>query len=88
MKKKGVKYVYLKGASVTTNLRQKYLRSQTMWTEENIRAFTFKFFCSWNVYQKVGDIMKGKVILFIVEGPSDHSALIPYIQEKTKKVWK
>jgi hypothetical protein fuD12_04086 len=33
---KGVKYVYLKGASVTTNLRQKYLRSQTMWTEENI----------------------------------------------------
>ena len=34
--KKGVKYVYLKGASVTTNLRQKYLRSQTMWTEENI----------------------------------------------------
>ena len=35
-KKKGVNYVYLKGASVTTNLRQKYLRSQTMWTEENI----------------------------------------------------
>ena len=34
--KKGVSYVYLKGASVTTNLRQKYLRSQTMWTEENI----------------------------------------------------
>ena len=34
--KKGVNYVYLKGASVTTNLRQKYLRSQTMWTEENI----------------------------------------------------
>lgn len=34
--KKGVKYVYLKGASVTTNLRQKYLRSQSMWTEENI----------------------------------------------------
>lgn len=33
---KGVKYVYLKGASVTTNLRQKYLRSQSMWTEENI----------------------------------------------------
>ena len=35
-RKKGVSYVYLKGASVTTNLRQKYLRSQTMWTEENI----------------------------------------------------
>jgi len=33
---KGVKYVYLKGASLTTNLRQKYLRSQSMWTEKNI----------------------------------------------------
>ena len=30
--------------------------------------------------------MKGKVILFIVEGPSDHSALIPYIQEKLKSL--
>lgn len=29
-------------------------------------------------------MMKGKVILFIVEGPSDHSALIPYIEEKLK----
>ena len=33
---KGVKYVYLKGVSLTTNLRQKYLRSQSMWTEKNI----------------------------------------------------
>ena len=33
---KGVKYVYLKGASLTTNLRQRYLRSQSMWTEKNI----------------------------------------------------
>ena len=30
--------------------------------------------------------MKGKVILFIVEGPSDHSALIPYIQERLQKL--
>lgn len=30
--------------------------------------------------------MKGKVILFIVEGPSDHSAIIPYIQERLKKL--
>lgn len=30
--------------------------------------------------------MKGKVILFIVEGPSDHSALIPYIEEKLKSL--
>lgn len=30
--------------------------------------------------------MKGSVILFIVEGPSDHSALIPYIQEKLQKL--
>lgn len=29
-------------------------------------------------------MMKGKVILFIVEGPSDHSVLIPYIEEKLK----
>ena len=29
--------------------------------------------------------MKGSVILFIVEGPSDHSALIPYIQERLQK---
>ena len=30
--------------------------------------------------------MKGSVILFIVEGPSDHSALIPYIQERLQKL--
>ena len=30
--------------------------------------------------------MKGQVILFIVEGPSDHSALIPYIQERLQNL--
>ncbi len=30
--------------------------------------------------------MKGSVILFIIEGPSDHSALIPYIQERLQKL--
>lgn len=29
-------YVYFKGTSGTTNLRQKYLRSQSMWSETNI----------------------------------------------------
>ncbi|MGL4947269.1 MAG: ATP-binding protein, partial [Cetobacterium sp.] len=29
-------YVYFKGTSGTTNLRQKYLRSQSLWSESNI----------------------------------------------------
>ena len=29
-------YTYLKGVSATTNLRQKYLKSQRMWSEDNI----------------------------------------------------
>lgn len=31
-----VSYTYLKGTSNTTNLRQKYLKSQSMWSEDNI----------------------------------------------------
>ena len=31
-----IKYVYLNGASATTNLRQKYLKSQRIWSEDNI----------------------------------------------------
>ncbi|MGL5054602.1 MAG: AAA family ATPase [Fusobacteriaceae bacterium] len=31
-----VTYTYLKGTSNTTNLRQKYLKSQSMWSEDNI----------------------------------------------------
>lgn len=34
--KEDVVYSYLKGTSNTTNLRQKYLKSQSMWSEENI----------------------------------------------------
>lgn len=31
-----IKYTYLKGISASTNLRQKYLKSQRMWSEDNI----------------------------------------------------
>ncbi|MCI5725796.1 AAA family ATPase [Fusobacterium sp.] len=31
-----IEYTYLKGISATTNLRQKYLKSQRMWSEDNI----------------------------------------------------
>lgn len=34
--KNDIEYTYLKGISKTTNLRQKYLKSQRMWSEENI----------------------------------------------------
>ena len=34
--KHNIEYTYLKGISKTTNLRQKYLKSQRMWSEENI----------------------------------------------------
>ncbi|HEY4533452.1 MAG TPA: AAA family ATPase [Fusobacterium sp.] len=34
--KHDIEYTYLKGISKTTNLRQKYLKSQRMWSEENI----------------------------------------------------
>lgn len=36
-KDKEVVYTYLKGMSATTNLRNKYLRSQSLWSEENIQ---------------------------------------------------
>ena len=31
-----VSYTYLKKITKTTNLRQKYIRSQTVWSEDNI----------------------------------------------------
>ena len=36
-KDKEVIYTYLNGTSSTTNLRNKYLRSQSLWSEENIQ---------------------------------------------------
>ena len=38
-KDENVVYTYLKGTSATTNLRNKYLKSQRMWSEENIEPF-------------------------------------------------
>lgn len=42
IEKDKVNYSYLKNVSKTTNLRQKYIRSQAIWSKNNIYTIKFK----------------------------------------------